>query len=148
MIVLAIDRRARDVRREQVGGHLNSSAVEVERRGERADQQGLSDAGRSFQEDVAATKQGGERKINRLVLAEDHFGQLLAEHAIVFVHRQLANCRKMGRKLALGKFVEDAFAASTILRAVCSRWARPGSRRLRLPTTAPASVVSGGNFIS
>ncbi len=68
--VLAVDRRPRDVPRQQVGGHLDAAIFETQRGGDGSHQEGFGHAGRTFQQHVAAAEQGSQAEFDRFVLAE------------------------------------------------------------------------------
>ena len=70
------DVRADDVGRHQVGRELDAVEVQVERLGQRADQQRLAQAGHAFEQGVAADEQAGQHAVDDVVVADDHLADL------------------------------------------------------------------------
>ena len=62
---------AGDVARHQVGRELHPRELEVERLGERLDEQRLGEAGHADEDDVAATEDGADEVVDDVVLADD-----------------------------------------------------------------------------
>ena len=71
--------RAEDVGGHQVGRELDAREVQVERLGERADEQRLAEAGHAFEQAVAADEQAGEHAVDDVVVADDDAADLLAD---------------------------------------------------------------------
>ena len=67
---------ADDVGRHEVGRELDAGEVEVERLGERADEQRLAEAGHAFEQAMAADEQAGQHAVHDLVVPHDHAAQL------------------------------------------------------------------------
>lgn len=81
---VAFGRLHDDVGDGQVGGHqvrreLNTLKFEVERVGERLDQQGFAQAGHTFQLDVAACHQGDQGPFDNLLVSDDHLDDFAPE---------------------------------------------------------------------
>ena len=74
--VFVDDVRADDVGRHQVGRELDALEVQVQRLGERADQQRLAQPGHAFEQRVAAGEQAGQHAVDDLVVADDHLADL------------------------------------------------------------------------
>ena len=69
---------AGDVGGHQVGRELDAIEVRAEHMGERADEQGLGDAGHAFDERVLAGEDGDERLIDHVLLADDDLADFRA----------------------------------------------------------------------
>ena len=67
----AVDLRAGQVGREQVGGELDPPEREVERLGQGADGPGLGQAGDALDQDVPAGQQGDDQPLEQRALADD-----------------------------------------------------------------------------
>ena len=70
---------ARDVGRHQVGRELNAAERQIQRPGQRADQQRLGQARHAFQQAMPAAEQGDQHLLDHVVLADDHAGELLLD---------------------------------------------------------------------
>jgi hypothetical protein len=66
------DRDAQDVAGEKVGGELDSAEFAVDTFGQRAGEDGFSDTGDVFDEDVAACQKAGEQKIDGSNLSQEN----------------------------------------------------------------------------
>ena len=73
---------AGDVAGHQVGRELNALERQVQRLGQRADEQRLGQAGHAFEQRVAAGEDGDQHLLDHFVLADDDFGQLVADAVI------------------------------------------------------------------
>ena len=67
------------VGRHQVGRELDALELQVQRVGQRPDQQRLAQAGHAFEQHVAAGDQGGQRAVDDLLVADDHLADLAAQ---------------------------------------------------------------------
>ncbi len=74
--------RAQDVGRHQVGRELDAGELQVERLGQRADQQRLAQPGHAFQQAMPADEQAGQHAVDDLVVADDDAADLLADGLI------------------------------------------------------------------
>jgi len=72
-------RRARDVRRRQVGRKLDALELHVENLRERRDGQRLREPGNPLQKTVPARKDGGENLTNHVLLPDDDLRQLVLD---------------------------------------------------------------------
>src|SRR3954467_5532274 len=84
-----------DVRRHQVGRELDAIEFEVDRLGERLDEQGFRKTGDAAKQAVAAGKEGGEDVLHDGVLSDDRAAELVAEarrEALRLVQRHRRNC--------------------------------------------------------
>src|SRR5680860_1183324 len=77
--VRVVDQRSGDVARHQVRGELHPFGLDVQRRSNRADEQGLGDAGHALEQDVSATQQRDEDAGHCGVLSHDRLGDLVAD---------------------------------------------------------------------
>ena len=74
-----VDQRAGDVAGHQVGGELHPLEVQLQCRGQGANQQRLRDTRNPFQQHVAAAQQGDHQPADHGVLPDDGFGDLSAQ---------------------------------------------------------------------
>ncbi len=74
--------RAQDVGRHQVGRELDAGEFEIQRLGQRADQQRLAQARHAFQQAVPADEQAGQHAVDDFVVADDHAADLFADGLI------------------------------------------------------------------
>ena len=79
------DFRAGDVRRHQVGRELNSLKFQVKDLGDRADEQGLRQPGRTGDQAMPAGEQADQELMRRLLLADDDLGELALDPAAALV---------------------------------------------------------------
>jgi hypothetical protein len=80
------------VRRHQVRRELDAHEAGVDRLGEGADQHRLADAGDPLEQPVPAGDQAGEDQIDHLAIADDAFGESVAErfgHLGALLHARL-----------------------------------------------------------
>ena len=80
--VLLDDLGAGDVAGHQVGRELDALERQVQRLGQRADQQRLGQARHAFQQGVAAGEDGDQHLLDHFVLADDDLGQLVADAVV------------------------------------------------------------------
>ena len=92
--VLLDDVGAGDVGRHQVGRELDAAERQVQRAGQRADQQRLGQTRHAFQQAVAAAEQGDQQFLDHVVLADDHLRKLVED--LLAGVAQLANGRRIG----------------------------------------------------
>ena len=71
--------RAQDVGRHQVGRELDPGELQVERLGQRADQERLAQPRHAFQQAMPADEQAGQHAVDDLVVADDHPADLFAD---------------------------------------------------------------------
>ncbi len=70
---------AEDVAGHQVGGELHAPKLQLQRLPQRAHQQGLAQAGRTFQQAVATGQQADQQLLDHRVLADHGAGQGAAQ---------------------------------------------------------------------
>ncbi len=75
--VLFDDVGAGDVGRHQVGRELDAAECEVQRAGQRADEQCFRQAGHAFEQAMAAGEERDEHLLDHVVLADDDAGELV-----------------------------------------------------------------------
>ncbi len=80
------DIHAGDVRRHEVGCELDAAKFEVERARESVGHQRFAEPGHTEQKDMAAAKQADKHMIDDLFLADDHFGDLVANRLSGLAH--------------------------------------------------------------
>ena len=73
---------AGDVAGHQVGRELDALERQVQRLGQRADQQRLGQAGHAHEQGVAAGEDGHQDLLDHFVLADDDFGQLVTNSVV------------------------------------------------------------------
>ena len=73
---------AQDVGRHQVGRELDAGEVQVERLGQRADQQRLAQPGHAFQQAMSADEQAGQHAVDDIVVADDDPAELLSHRPV------------------------------------------------------------------
>ena len=74
--------RAGHVAGHQVGRELDALERQMQRLRERTDQQRLGQAGHAFEQGMAAGENGDQHLLDHFVLADDHFGQFVADAVI------------------------------------------------------------------
>ena len=90
--ILFDDLRPGDVGRHQVGRELDATERQVQSPRQRADHQGLGQAGHAFQQAMPAAEQGNQQLFDHVLLADDHLGQLTRD--LLAGHAQFTNrCR-------------------------------------------------------
>ena len=77
------DGGARNVGGHEVRGELDPAETQVERSGERADEECFTKARHAFEEDVPVAEQAGEHTADDLGLADDCAGDLRADRFVV-----------------------------------------------------------------
>ena len=85
----AVDRRAREVCRQQVRRELDAHEFRVHRPGQRADRQGLRQPRHALDEHVSPAQHGDEQPFDQSLLADDHlryFALDAIDEAAVFSH--------------------------------------------------------------
>jgi len=73
------DLGSRHVARHQVGRELDPLERQMQRTGQRANEQRLCQAGNAFEQGVAAGEHGDQHLLDYVALADDNFGQLLSD---------------------------------------------------------------------
>ena len=74
--------RAQNVGRHQVGRELDPREIEIERAGERADQERLAEARDSFQQAMPADEKTREHAVDDLLVTDDYAANLLGDGMI------------------------------------------------------------------
>ena len=110
----AIDARADEVRRHEVGGELEALELAAERVGERLDGQRLGQAGHAFEEHVPAGQQRHEQPLEHRLLADDD--------PLDLEHRRLERGVRLARRLVAG--VLDRPQADVVRHAIRVRGPR------------------------
>ena len=126
----AVDARADEVRRHEVGGELQALELAAERVGERLDGQRLGQAGDALEQHVAAGQQRHEQPLEHRLLADDH--------PLDLEHRRLERVVGLARRIVAG--VLDRPQADVVRHAIRVRglaalgWVtgRPGSGAAQL----------------
>ena len=70
-------RKTNDIRRQQIGGELNTAKIQAERRGKGFRERRLARAGQILQQQMPACEQTGDRERNHLLLADDNRRKLI-----------------------------------------------------------------------
>ena len=70
-VILFQDFSAQDVSRHEVGGELNAAERQVQNLTERADQQGLAQAGHALHQHVATRQQADQELLDHRLLPDD-----------------------------------------------------------------------------
>ena len=103
--VLLDDVGAGDVGGHQVGRELDAAERQIQRAGQRADQQRLGQPRHAFEHAVPAAEQADQQLLDDLVLADDHLRQLLADavdgRAELFNHLAVGQCIRGGSHAGL-----------------------------------------------
>ena len=79
LIVLGKNIRTGDIRRHQVGGELDAIEFQIKGGGQCFDEGGFSQTGDAFKENVAAGKEGHQKTVDDIGLANDYFGDLVSD---------------------------------------------------------------------
>jgi len=77
--VFGDDVRADNVGRHQVRRELDAREFETQRFGQRADEQGLAEAGHAFEQRVSASEEACEHALDDLLLPDDHLADFVAQ---------------------------------------------------------------------
>ena len=93
---LVDDGGAGDVGGHEVGGELDAAEVEAEGLGDGSDEERFADARDAFEEDVARGEEGDEGLLDDLIVADDGFGDLLAEGGEVALEAVGGLCGLLG----------------------------------------------------
>ena len=72
LVLLAVDQRADEVGRQQVGSELDTGEVGVDGAGHGLDGQGLGQTRHTFKEDVAVGQQANQKAFGHLFLSDDN----------------------------------------------------------------------------
>ena len=70
-------RKTNDIRRQQIGGELNTAKIQTERRGKGFRERRLARAGQILEQQMPAREQTGDRERNHLLLADDNRRELI-----------------------------------------------------------------------
>ena len=74
-----VNKRADEIRREQIGRELDAPEARLDRRGERLHREGLRKAGHAFEQDVPIREQADEQAVHEIFLPDDDAPDLLLD---------------------------------------------------------------------
>src|SRR5699024_8195902 len=140
-----------DITGHEIRGELNTCAVEADRGGEAADQQGLGHSGHALEEHVGPAQECDEHARDRLILTDDGLADLGAHAVEGITHRIGARRfgvfrRRLGHRTSLSIWVSwltrSVSSASVRAEPETKTWWRwPGSRPVAAARRAMMSSV-------